>query len=119
MEKKITLAMQASKDIDVAMNDTLVFSIPHDNRSITAEALFMLFSYSRGDKYTIESINEKNLDAPVLAFFSDLIKDIADRLNRLGDDTDSEEGYNENNTGATLDFIEEAFTNVDDNELPF
>ena len=119
MEKKITLLMQASKDIDVAMNDSLVFSIPHENRYIKAEALFMLFSYSRGDKYTIKSINEKNLDAPVLVFFTNLIKDIADRLNRLSDDIDSEEDYNQNNTGATQDFFEEKCANVDDDELPF
>lgn len=46
------------------------------NRSINADDIYRLIAFSRGDKYEVESFNEENVDASVLNFFEELIKDI-------------------------------------------
>lgn len=120
MEKVIILTMQNSKDIIISIDGIEVFTITHDNRSVTAEALYNLFSYSRGDKYRVEFVNENNLDSPVLSFFFSLVNDIAERLNRLGDEVDLEE-VDATNAASEQEFFEDTSADAeeDDDELPF
>ena len=114
MEKKITLTMQSNKDIDVVLNDHDGMTIDKGNRTVRADVIYNLLGYERGDTYTVECVNEHNADAPVLQFFTELIKDITDRLNRLSEDQDDvREEHNE-----TDDFINVP-TAFADEELPF
>jgi len=90
MDKKIVLEMQPSKDIVVSIGGGKLLTIPKNNRSIKADDVYQLINFSRGDKYTVESINEENVDAPVLIFFEELITDIVKKLNRIADSDEDE-----------------------------
>ena len=115
MEKKITLTMQSNKDIDVVLNNHDGMTIGKGNRTVKADAIYDLLGYERGDTYTVESVNEHNVDAPVLQFFTELIKDITDRLNRLSEDQDdAQEEFDEE-----ADNYIEIPTGFADEELPF
>ena len=83
MDKEIVLEMQSCKDIVVSTGDGKTLIIPKDNRSIKADDIYRLINFSRGDKYTVKSLNEENIDAPVLKFFEELIVDIVEKLNRI------------------------------------
>ena len=85
MEKKIILTMHKSKDIDIVLDNDHHISIKKDNRSIKADAVYSLLSYEIGDTFIVESVNEPNLDEPVLQFFTELIRDITDYLNQLSE----------------------------------
>ena len=41
-----------------------------------ADDIYRLIDFSRGDKHTVESLNETNVDATVLKFFEELLSDI-------------------------------------------
>jgi hypothetical protein len=110
MEKKIILTMQPSKDIDVVVNEHSGLTIGKDDRTVKADDIYNLLAYERGDTYIVESVNDQNLDAPVLQFFEELIKDITDRLNQLSQSDDIEEDDDDNNSAHYLS---------DDEELPF
>lgn len=92
MGKKIVLKMMPSKDIVISIEGGNTITILKDNRSIKADDVYRLISFSRGDKYAVESQNEKNVDAPVLKFFEELISDIVSKLNRIAD-SDEDEFY--------------------------
>lgn len=83
MDKIIVLEMQPSKDIIVSIGDGKPLVIPKDNRNIKADEVYRLINFSRGDRYEVKSLNEENLDAPVLKFFEELITDIVRKLNRI------------------------------------
>ena len=83
MDKKIILKMQPSKNIVLSIEGGNAITISKDNRSIKADDVYRLISFSRGDKYVVESLNEDNIDAPVLKFFEELITDIVKKLNRI------------------------------------
>lgn len=85
MDKKIVLKMLPSKDIIVSIEDGNTITISKDNRSIKADDIYRLINFSRGDKYTVESLNETNVDATVLKFFEELLSDIVKKLNRIAD----------------------------------
>ncbi len=85
MDKKIILTMQSSKDIIVSINDEDSITIPRDNRSVRADEVYRLINFSRGDNYAVESLNEADVDAPVLKFFEELISDIVKKLNKIAD----------------------------------
>ena len=85
MDKMIILEMQSSKDICISINGKNSFTISKDNRSIKADDIYRLIDFSRGDKYTVESLNETNVDATVLKFFEELLSDIVKKLNRIAD----------------------------------
>ena len=90
MDKKIILKMQPSKDIVVSIVGGNSFTIPKNNRSIKADDVYRLINFSRGDKYEVESLNEENVDVPVLKFFEELITDIVKKLNRIADSDEDE-----------------------------
>ena len=90
MDKKIILEMQPSKDIVVSIDGGNSFTISKNNRSIKADDVYRLINFSRGDKYEVESLNEKNADAQVLKFFEELIIDIVKKLNRIADSDEDE-----------------------------
>jgi hypothetical protein len=87
--------MQPSKDIEVVLNDYDRFTIGKDQRSVKADDIYNLLAYSRGDTYTVESVNEKNVDVPVLQFFTELFGDITNRLNRISGDQEGEDDEEE------------------------
>lgn len=95
MEKKIILTMQQSKEIDVTVDDHDGMTIGTDNRSVKAEDIYKLLGYARGDTYSVESVNEGNVDVPVLRFFTELFSDITGRLNRLSENQDDADYYEE------------------------
>ncbi len=85
MDKKIVLKMLPSKDINVSIEGGNTITISKDNRSVKADDIYRLIDFSRGDKYTIESQNETNVDATVLKFFEELLSDIVKILNQRAD----------------------------------
>ena len=91
MVKKIVLTMLPSRDIDVVLNNSNRIKIAKDNRSVKADAIYNLLEYERGDTFEVKSVNAQNLDAPVLQFFTELIQDVTDRLNRMSDDQSNDE----------------------------
>lgn len=113
MEKKIVLTMLPSKDIDVVLNNSSRMIISKDDRTVKADAIYDFLGYERGDIFEVESVNAQNLDAPVLQFFTELINDITDRLNRLSD--------NQSNDEDEIEFEEMSADRffVSDKELPF
>ena len=85
MDKKIVLKMLPSKDINVSIEDGNTITIAKDNRSVKADDIYRLIDFSRGDKYTVNSQNETNVDTAVLKFFEELLSDIVKKLNRIAD----------------------------------
>ena len=91
MEKKIVLTMLPSKDIDVTLDENSRMTIKKDNRAVSADAIYNLLGYENGDTFVVESVNDKRLDTPVLQFFTELIRDITNRLNRLSENWSDDE----------------------------
>ena len=90
MDKRIILKMLPSKDINISVDEGNTITISKDNRSVKADDIYRLINFSRGDKYTVESQNEENVDAPVLKFFEELLSDIVKKLNPIEDSDDDE-----------------------------
>lgn len=85
MDKKIILKMLPSKSIDIYIEGGSSITISKDDRSVKADDIYKLIDFSRGDKYTVETQNEENVDVPVLKFFEELLLDIVEKLNRIAD----------------------------------
>lgn len=83
MEKKIILKIQPSKDIEVFVNGDKKLTIGKASRRVKADDIYHLLDYSIGDTFTVESVNEGNIDKPVLGFFADLLNDISVGVNRI------------------------------------
>ena len=81
MDKKIKIEMNENKSIVISVNDDEKITIKKDNRKIQANEIFELLSYSNGDIFLIEKVNEKEYDVPVLQFFYELLVEIVDKLN--------------------------------------
>lgn len=81
MDKKIKIEMNENKDIVISVNDDEKITIKKDNRKIQASEIFELLSYSNGDNFSFEIVNEKNYDIPVLQFFHELLDEIVNKLN--------------------------------------
>lgn len=91
MDKKIKLEMNNNKDIVISVNNNEKITIKKDNRKIQANEIFELLSYSNGDNFSFEIVNEKEYDAPVLQFFYELLNEIVNKLNieeTIGDEID-------------------------------
>jgi len=101
MDKKIKIEMNENKDIVISVNDDEKITIKKDNRKIQANEIFELLSYSNGDNFSFEIVNEKNYDVPVLQFFHELLSEIVNKLNT------------EEITGGEIDF------NPSESECPF
>lgn len=100
MDKTIILKMLPSKNINISIENAEngnSITITKDNRSIKADDIYRLIDFSRGDKYTVESQNETNVDASVLKFFEELLSDIVKKLNRIAD-SDGDEYLNSTET---------------------
>lgn len=80
MAKNIVLEMKDNKDIVISVNNQERLSIKKNSRKIKAEDIFDLLDYSIGDSFNINIVNTNNLDAPVVDFFGELLKDITDKL---------------------------------------
>lgn len=101
MDKKIKIKMNENKDIVISVNDDEKITIKKDNRKIQANEIFELLSYSNGDNFSFEIVNEKKYDVPVLQFFHELLVEIVNKLNT------------EEITGDEIDF------NLSESECPF
>ena len=80
MDKNIVLEMKDNKDIVISVNNQEKLSIKKNSRKIKAEDIFDLLDYSIGDSFNINIVNKNNLDAPVVDFFGELLKDITNKL---------------------------------------
>lgn len=85
MDKKVILKMLPTRDIVISVEGGRSITIAKDNRSINANEIYNLLDFSRGDKITVESENEAEIDTPVLDFFKELITDIAQKLNKIAE----------------------------------
>lgn len=92
MDKNIVLEMKDNKDIVISVNNQEKISIKKNSRKIKAEDIFDLLDYSIGDSFNINIVNTNNLDAPVVDFFGELLKDITNKLMEgENEDVDMEE----------------------------
>lgn len=81
MDKIIKLEMNTDKDIEISINGIRKIAIKKDNRKIQANEIFELFSYTNGDNFKFEIVNDKEYDVPVLEFFYELLNEIVIKLN--------------------------------------
>lgn len=72
--------MEENKDILIRVNNVLKLTIKEGNRKIQANDIYELLNYSNGDSISIEKVNEKEQDVPVLQFFCELLNDIVNKL---------------------------------------
>lgn len=91
MDKKIKLEMKDNRDIVISVDDIEKITIIKDSRKILAEDIFQILEYSDGDSFYVEMVNEKNLDAPVLEFFKELLDDIVNKLGKENDEDCNDE----------------------------
>lgn len=89
MEKTIKLVMNNDKTLKIYINDEEKCIIEAQDRSITAETMYNIVDYSIGDHYSVTSENEDNVDAQVLAFFTELFNEIIEKVNALNKDADT------------------------------
>lgn len=80
MDKKIKIEMRENKDIVISVNGDEKVTIKKDNRKIQASEIFELLSYSKGDNFSFEKVNEKGYDASVLKFFYELLVEIVEKI---------------------------------------
>lgn len=81
MDKILKLEMNTNKDIEISVNGIKKITIKKDNRKIQANEIFELFSYTNGDNFKFEIVNDKDYDVPVLEFFYELLNEIVIKLN--------------------------------------
>ena len=92
MENKIKLVMNIDKSIDIFINDNIKKTISENDREISAEEIYNLLAYKKGDIFNITTENENNVDEPVLSFFKELLDNICNRIIDLyTDENDNEE----------------------------
>ncbi len=84
MDKIIKLEMNTNKDIEISVNGIKKITIKKDNRKIQANEIFELFSYTNGDNFKFEIVNDNDYDVPVLEFFYELLNEIVIKLNTDG-----------------------------------
>jgi predicted HTH transcriptional regulator len=85
MEKVIKIVMNDDKSITIFLNGSLMKTIDNKDRSLSAQEVYEILDYKAGDKYNVESLNEKNIDQPVLTYFKELFEDICKRVNGLSE----------------------------------
>lgn len=83
MEKAVKLVMCSDKSIKIFVNEEEKHRIDAADRSISAEDIYQIYGFSAGDHYTVASENEADIDAQVLEFFTDLISDVAKKVNAI------------------------------------
>jgi len=83
MENKIKLVMKNQKSIKVFINGQLKKTINENEREISAEEIYNMLDYKRGDFYNITTENEEKIDEPVMSFFKELLDDICNRIKDL------------------------------------
>jgi flagellar biosynthesis/type III secretory pathway protein FliH len=88
MEKTIKLIMENDKTLKIYINKEEKYIIEAQKRSITAEKIYEIMDFSIGDHYSIVSENEGNVDAQVLDFFTELCKEIIEKVNALNQNED-------------------------------
>lgn len=82
MEKAIKLKMNQEKTISIFLNDQEKHIIT-DERSISADEIYRILCYEKGDVFTLQQDNAVGIDKDVLDFFLGLFEDIITRVNSL------------------------------------
>ncbi len=90
MEKTIKLVMNEDKSISVFLNEALKCEIKEESREISAQTIYEILDYKSGDKLTVESKNEKNIDKNVLVYFKELFDDLCKRINGMDEDEEDD-----------------------------
>lgn len=83
MEKKIVLKMKTDGTIVIVINDEEKIEIAAAKRELKADELYSALSYSRGDSYTVEMVNDEGKDINVMDYFEKLLIDITTKLNNM------------------------------------
>ncbi|MDR2569382.1 MAG: hypothetical protein LBD23_03660 [Oscillospiraceae bacterium] len=83
MEKVIKIIMCEDKSIKIMVNDEEKHIIQAQDRSISAESIYKIIGFSAGDRYTVSSENETEVDTQVLEFFVGLFNDVAGKINTI------------------------------------
>ena len=83
MEKTIKLKMKVNKDLVILINDEEKHKIISTDRSITADKIYEILNYSKGDRFVVTSECENNTDSQVLEFFKDILISIINKINEL------------------------------------
>jgi hypothetical protein len=109
MEKNIKLIMDESRTVKIAINKEEKYAIPENNRTISADKIYEILDFSKGDHYTVISENLKNFDEPVLKFFCELFNEIINKINSL-EDTTEDTIFNDNT---------EPYFPVEPDDIPF
>lgn len=81
MEKTILIEIDDNGTITISQ-DQKKEMILSDNREISADKIYSLLSYERGDTYKLEKKNPNDKDSGCVDEFALLIKDITDELNK-------------------------------------
>lgn len=81
--------MFENKEISIKVNEIERIQIPSDNRVIKASDVFTLIDFHRGDKITVASENQKELDRNVLDSIVNMFNAIAKQLNSYEEASDS------------------------------
>jgi len=98
MEKAIKLMMCSDKTIKAFVNDEEKHTIEAQNRSISADKIYEVIGFEIGNRYTVCSENTANVDAQVLEFFTELLKDIVEKVNAIGETAETEDVIESNSS---------------------
>lgn len=83
MAKTIKLKMENDKTIKIYVNEEEKYSIPKDERTITADKIYEVIGFTNGEHYDVITENEYKNDEQVMDFFVQLFMDIIDKVNAL------------------------------------
>lgn len=83
MEKKIDLIMKENGDIEILCDAIPKHTILHNDRQITATRIIDIFDFNLGNTYKVTKQNSINKDTAVLDFFTQLLTDIAQKVNSI------------------------------------
>ena len=106
MEKTINLIMKNDKSLYIYVNDEEKCVIPNTNRSITAEKIYDIINFTKGDHYAVTDKCDDRNDKQVVEFFANLFRDITGKINQL------------NNPNAVADVVDNS-DDIDFDDIPF
>lgn len=86
MKINIKLIMNRDKSIDIMREGKLKHKIKEEKREISAQEIYNIFNYAKGDLYCIETQNSEQKDEPVLKYFYELFENINNKISGLSED---------------------------------
>ena len=85
MEKIIDISVSEDRIIHVQCQEFSLDIYP-EKRKITAQQIFDLINYSKGDVYSVKCSNEYNKDPNVVNLLKEMLETIAGGINELSQD---------------------------------